>query len=292
MRRHQLITAAGGGVITVAIAAAVAGATIPGDGNVYTACMLKNVGTIRLIDPALPSSNLMSHCTSLETPVSWNQKGTPGLPGQAGAAGKDGVDGKDGQPGIAGPKGDRGDKGDPGSAVASLADLNGAACQRSGLNGAVQVSVAANGAIGLTCVVAAPPPPDCDDDFSGDFHQAFNLGSVSGDTGAETLTQSGVICNNDEDWLRFRVVEDDFATNQIGLPNFLDLRFGVTLTNRTGSNTMCVYRLDGVTSLGCGAHVSWVIDDDSNTNSTDLLIRVSGTGPGTYQLTVKGNSTS
>ena len=57
---------------------------------------------------------------------------------------------------------------------------------------------------------------------------------------------------------------------------------------------MCVYYLDGVTLLGCGAHVSGVIDDDDNpnTNSTDLLVRVSGAAPGTYQLAVKGNSTS
>src|SRR3954454_2017829 len=117
MRRYQLIAAAAGGLLAAAVAAAVAYATIPGDGNVYAACMLKNVGTIRLIDPTLPSGNLMSHCTSLETPVSWSQKGPPGAPGLAGAAGaagkdgsdgKPGVDGKDGQPGLAGAKGDPG----------------------------------------------------------------------------------------------------------------------------------------------------------------------------------------
>src|SRR4051794_7582657 len=114
MRRYQLIAAAAGGLLAAAVAAAVAYATIPGDGTVYTACMLKNVGTIRLIDPSLPSGNLMSHCTSLETPVSWNQKGPPGaagLAGEAGAAGKDGIDGKPGADGKDGPKGDKGDPG-------------------------------------------------------------------------------------------------------------------------------------------------------------------------------------
>src|SRR5689334_3743946 len=66
------------------LAGGIAYATIPDGNKVFTACMLKNVGTIRLIDPTLPSSNLMSHCSSLETPVSWNQQGQPGAPGRDG----------------------------------------------------------------------------------------------------------------------------------------------------------------------------------------------------------------
>lgn len=71
----------------VAVAAGVAYATIPDSGGVYTACMLKNVGTLRLIDPSLPSANLMSHCTSRETQITWNQKGQPGPTGPAGPPG-------------------------------------------------------------------------------------------------------------------------------------------------------------------------------------------------------------
>src|SRR3954449_6308728 len=114
MRRKRAIAAVAAALVAAAVAGGVAYATIPGDGTVYTACMLKNVGTIRLIDPSLPSGNLMSHCTSLETPVSWNQKGPPGaagLAGEAGAAGKDGIDGKPGADGKDGPKGDKGDPG-------------------------------------------------------------------------------------------------------------------------------------------------------------------------------------
>ncbi|MGZ6637135.1 MAG: hypothetical protein ACXVII_30010, partial [Solirubrobacteraceae bacterium] len=80
-------------VLVVAGLAAVGGvafATIPDANKVYTACVLKNVGTIRLIDPSLPSSNLMGHCTSLETQISWNQQG------QAGAAGPQGPKGDTG----------------------------------------------------------------------------------------------------------------------------------------------------------------------------------------------------
>ena len=68
-------------------AGGIAYATIPGSGNVYSACMLKSVGTIRLIDPSLPSSNLMSHCTALEAPISWNQQGQTGAAGAPGNAG-------------------------------------------------------------------------------------------------------------------------------------------------------------------------------------------------------------
>jgi hypothetical protein len=73
-----------GGLLISLSAGAAASATIPGDGDVFDACMLKNVGTIRLIDPSLPSSNLMSHCTPRETQVSWNQSGQPGPQGPPG----------------------------------------------------------------------------------------------------------------------------------------------------------------------------------------------------------------
>ncbi len=62
-------------------AAGIAYAVIPSSSGEYTACMLKNVGTIRLIDPSLGSSALMGHCTSLETQISWNKQGTPGTNG-------------------------------------------------------------------------------------------------------------------------------------------------------------------------------------------------------------------
>ena len=83
-------------VAPLATAGGIAYAAIPDGGNVYTACMLKNVGTVRLIDPTLPASNLMSHCTALETQISWNQQGQKGEPGAPGLAGKNGTDGANG----------------------------------------------------------------------------------------------------------------------------------------------------------------------------------------------------
>lgn len=88
MRSWKLAAAA---IAVAALAGAgIAYATIPGAGAVYTACMLKNVGTVRLIDPSLPPANLMSHCSSLETQLTWNQQGQPGTPGDPGAPGQDG----------------------------------------------------------------------------------------------------------------------------------------------------------------------------------------------------------
>jgi Collagen triple helix repeat (20 copies) len=98
-----------------ALVGGVAYATIPDSGQVYTGCMLKGVGTIRLIDTSLPTSNLMSHCTALETQVSWNQQGQPGSAGPKGATGAAGATGATGATGPAGPSGPKGDTGDTGA---------------------------------------------------------------------------------------------------------------------------------------------------------------------------------
>jgi hypothetical protein len=76
--------------VLFASAAGIAYAAIPDGNGVYTACMLKSIGTIRLIDPSLPASNPMGHCSSLETRITFNQQGQQGSPGSPGAPGKDG----------------------------------------------------------------------------------------------------------------------------------------------------------------------------------------------------------
>ena len=102
------------------VAAGIAYATIPDSGNVYTACMLKSIGTVRLIDTSLPASNLMGHCTPFETKITWNQQGLagaqgpPGQKGDIGPAGADGAQGPKGDTGDTGPQGPKGDTGDTG----------------------------------------------------------------------------------------------------------------------------------------------------------------------------------
>jgi len=103
-------------------------------GNVYSACLLKSVGTIRLIDKSLPATNLMSRCTDKETEVSWNQAGQPGAPGAPGAKGEPGAPGKDGANGTSGADGK------DGVSVTTASEPAGANC----VDGGVQVT-ASNG---------------------------------------------------------------------------------------------------------------------------------------------------
>ncbi len=103
--------------VLFAVAGGIAYATIPDSGNVYTGCMLKNIGTVRLIDPSLPASNLMSHCTAFETKITWNQQGQAGAPGpkgDTGPAGADGAQGPKGDTGATGPQGPQGERGPAG----------------------------------------------------------------------------------------------------------------------------------------------------------------------------------
>lgn len=95
MKRRGLFVAIA--VTTAAsVIAGIAYATVPDENKVYTACMLKGLGTIRLIDKSLPAGNLMSHCTLKEVEISWNQAGQPGPPGPQGANGEPGTPGADG----------------------------------------------------------------------------------------------------------------------------------------------------------------------------------------------------
>lgn len=93
MRAKRLMLTAAGALLAAAIAGGIAYATIPDSGNVYTACMLNKVGTIRLIDPSLGNSSLMGHCVGPETQISWHQQGQKGDPGVPGQPGKDGMNG-------------------------------------------------------------------------------------------------------------------------------------------------------------------------------------------------------
>jgi hypothetical protein len=90
-----------GAVVGLALAGGVAYASIPDSGGVIHACMLKNIGTIRLIDPAFGQK-----CNAtFETAVDWNQKGARGPTGPSGTGAR----------GPTGPKGDAGTNGSGGA---------------------------------------------------------------------------------------------------------------------------------------------------------------------------------
>jgi hypothetical protein len=124
------------------VSAGVAYAAIPDGNGVFTACKLNVTGTIRLIDPSI--SGALGHCsTSLETQISWNQKGPKGDPGAAGAAG---VKGDRGPQGLPGPQGDPGPN--------EVAD--GAPCSIPGVtNGVLRITTNLDTTLAMRCVDAA-----------------------------------------------------------------------------------------------------------------------------------------
>jgi hypothetical protein len=138
MSRKRLLTGATAALAAAAIVAGVAYATIPSSDKLYSACMLKGVGTIRLIDKSLPPTNLMSHCTDKETEISWNQAGQPGPAGPAGAKG---------EPGAPGTNGTNGTNGKDGVSVTTASEPAGANCAGGGveLTAADGVSYVCNG---------------------------------------------------------------------------------------------------------------------------------------------------
>ena len=204
MKRKRLLTSAAAALVAAAIAGGVAYATIPGTDNVYSACMLKGVGTIRLIDKSLPATNLMSHCTDKETEISWNQKGQPGPQGTQGPKGDKGEPGAPGTNGLQGPPGEKGEKGDtgaqgPAGLVASLDAVDGLACTRDGGAGTVQLAYETNGVATITCVVDSGPlagvPPDA---FNNSCTTAVSLGSLP--PGGSTTMTGTTSPAGTEDW--------------------------------------------------------------------------------------------
>lgn len=185
--------------------------------------MLKNVGTLRLIDPSLPASSLLQHCTSLETELTFSQKGVkgdpgtqgpqglqglqrlPGTPGAKGDKGDKGDPGADGAPGAQGPQGLKGDKGDPGAAGGlSCADelrIKAAVSSFALTPACVPPAQCADGidndADGLTDFPADPGCTSATDNDETDSAPctdtepdtrvaATNIGTVAGDTGGDS----------------------------------------------------------------------------------------------------------
>jgi Collagen triple helix repeat (20 copies) len=181
--------------LALGLAVGVAYATIPDGNGVYTGCMLNGVGTLRLIDPSLSSTDLKSHCTKFETQITWNEQGQPGPQGpqgpkgDTGAQGPQGLNGDTGLAGPAGPQGPKGDtgakgdtgpqgaqgdtgaKGDTGPAGSAgpqgppgPATLSGAACTTAdGQTGQIVITTAPNGttqlsdnSVSLTCKGSGP----------------------------------------------------------------------------------------------------------------------------------------
>lgn len=120
-------------VLALTAASGVAVAVIDG-GAVYTACKLNKTGTLRLIDPSLPSTNPLSKCTIVETQISWNERGPTGATGPQGDEGPTGAEGAVGPPGANGADGQ--------SVTTEPLDFGSAQCPVGGFRFSVRESVA------------------------------------------------------------------------------------------------------------------------------------------------------
>jgi Collagen triple helix repeat (20 copies) len=94
-----------GGVFVV-FGAGLAYAAIPGADGTINGCYEKRTGLLRVID-----AEAGKKCLSIETPISWNQKGLKGDQGSQGLQGQRGLQGEQGVPGA---EGERGPQGEPG----------------------------------------------------------------------------------------------------------------------------------------------------------------------------------
>jgi hypothetical protein len=102
-RTRRWFAVAGLAVGAAVGATGIAYASIPdADGTIH-GCVNKGSGILRVIDPSTGAT-----CAASETPLTFNQQGTPGLPGPSGPAGPTGPAGATGATGDTGPAGTAG----------------------------------------------------------------------------------------------------------------------------------------------------------------------------------------
>ena len=104
--RKRYLVAAVTGLVGFAALGGTAFASIPSLNGTFSACVMKNNGSVRLID-----KDAGAVCTNKENAVSWNATGPAGPAGPAGDTGETGDTGPAGATGPAGPKGDIGPQG-------------------------------------------------------------------------------------------------------------------------------------------------------------------------------------
>ena len=190
--------------VAVAFSAAAAGtvvyAGIPDAADIYHGCVLNGVGTVRLVDPSLSGTSLLSHCISgKETSITWNQQGPQGPKGETGATGPQG---SQGDAGAAGPQGLQGPQGPPGTGLASFDDLNGLACTSPTGPGTIAVSFDAQGVATLTCVRRP-----VSDGINNTFATAVQLGLLA--CGTDFIQQGTTFPAGTDDWFVFTFQQGD-----------------------------------------------------------------------------------
>jgi hypothetical protein len=291
MKRKRLITAAACTLVAAAIAG-VAWASIPGPGNVYNACMLKGLGTIRLIDKSLPSTNFMSRCTDKEIEISWNQAGQPGPAGLQGAKG---------DPGAPGTNGTNGTNGKDGVSVTTASESAGANCAGGGvqLTAANGVSYVCNGERGPQGQ-PGPAGPQGEKGEKGDPGPAGPPGGASSMRAAMQLPESAcfVASNNCSPTTLFDLPGVGRVEVACGVRNFQPLGSEATtfwrLANTTlGDRSVFVAPMGLFARVGPGLASNW-FSTGNEANIYQAAIfgdAVLGAGP-SAQVTIYGIHTS
>ena len=135
MKSRELVGAAAGALLAIALAGGVAWAATTA-GSKINGCYQKNQGQLRVIDLGADT------CRPSEEGIAWSQAGIPGEKGDAGDRGASGRDGRDGR---------------DGTSATVEPESPGAHCPT---GGAKVVS-----ASGVTYVCSAAPPPDPGEDM-------------------------------------------------------------------------------------------------------------------------------
>jgi hypothetical protein len=293
--------------------ASVAGA----DGRIE-GCYQKQNGQLRVLRGG-------QDCRPSELAISWNElgvagpRGATGPQGPAGPAGADGAtgpagptgaagtDGQAGPTGATGATGPTGADGIPGSdgktgppgatGPSSIAALDGSACTAAdGSAATLDVTVAADGSVSLTCGggAAPPPPPPCTPHGNNTLGTAMHLGRVAGDTGAGALLRQVELCGGERRFYRFELAEDDNGI--VALTVRVDLAVqpaaDADLTVSCGTSASSLF---ATSSAGTGVDESLFVrtDDDWGEEDTAFLyVEVRNFLPGTAttaDLAIYGN---
>jgi hypothetical protein len=285
--------------VGIAFSAAAAGtavyAGIPDAANIYYGCVLNGVGTVRLIDPSLSSSSLLSHCISgKETPITWNQQGPQGPAGLPGANGRDGANGKDGTSitssslatgdsncpnggvqfqsasgyayacnGKDGANGKDGTDGMPGTMVTSITQLNGIQCtMANGDPGIAAVNTQADNTITTTCITAVP----CN---SADLPGAIKINEIAQSTSNGFYVELYNTCSGVVDLSGWKLIyrnpddngnPDSRDTTAFVIPSGTKLRPGAFLA--VGSCGSCTLVGAGIGTQNGGGAVGVRMSDD------------------------------
>jgi hypothetical protein len=167
-KRVVLTTSMAVGLLLGGLGVGLAVAAVPDASGVFSGCVNKVTGVLRVIDKSKGQTCIASGLLA-ETPITWNQQGPKGdvgaigVKGATGAVGPQGPKGDTGATGATGPKGDTGAQGPAGpigpagAGLTELDQLSGLSCNRAEPDaaGQVQVTYGSDGSVSIKCVPTA-----------------------------------------------------------------------------------------------------------------------------------------